>query len=97
MPDGQASVAAEAPLSETVAFQAIKTFLETGAAGAFRGPIDMDTPLLGSGLDSLSILQLMIFLGEQLHVEIEEPDFVEENFATVGTLAAYVVAKRNGR
>jgi acyl carrier protein len=97
MPDGQASVAAEARLSQTVAFQAIKTFLETGAAGAFRGPIDMDTPLLGGGLDSLSILQLMIFLGEQLNVEIEEPDFVEANFATVGTLAAYVVAKRNGR
>ena len=38
----------------------------------------------------------MMFLGEQLHVEIEEPDFVEENFATVGTLATYVVAKRNG-
>jgi acyl carrier protein len=97
MPDGQGSVSAEPALSETVAFQAIKTFLETGAAGAFAKPIDMDTPLLGSGLDSLSILQLMMFLGEQLHVEIEEPDFVEENFATVGTLATYVVAKRNGR
>ncbi len=39
----------------------------------------------------------MIFLGEHLHVEIEEEDFVEENFATVGTLATYVVGKRNGR
>ena len=97
MPDGQASVSAEPAVSETVVFQAIKKFLETGAGGAFVEPIDMDTPLLGSGLDSLSILQLMIFLGEQLHVEIEELDFVEENFATVGTLVTYVVAKRNGR
>jgi acyl carrier protein len=97
MSDGQASLIAEPAVSEPVVFQAIKTFLESGAAGAFAKPIDMSTPLLGSGLDSLSILQLMIFLGEHLQVEIEEEDFVEENFATVGTLAAYVVGKRNGR
>ena len=97
MPDGQLSAVAEPAVSETVVFQAIKQFLESGVAGAFAKPVEMQTPLLGSGLDSLSILQLMMFLGEQLQVEIEDLDFVEENFATVGTLVAYVVAKRSGR
>jgi acyl carrier protein len=96
MADGQLSAVSELADGDTAIFQAIKQFLESGAAGTFPKPIEMRTPLLGSGLDSLSILQLMIFLGEQLHVEIEELDFIEENFATVGTLVACVVAKRGG-
>ena len=51
MSDGQASLIAEPAVSEPVVFQAIKTFLESGAAGAFAEPIDMSTPLLGSGLE----------------------------------------------
>lgn len=93
MSAGTDAIASDAPGTEAV-FQAIKGFLQSNSAGVFAGPIEMDTPLLNSGLDSLAILQLMMFLGEQLGMEVEEDDFKEENFATVGALVGRVIAKR---
>ncbi|MCZ8375523.1 MAG: acyl carrier protein [Beijerinckiaceae bacterium] len=50
-----------------------------------------DTPLLSSGiLDSLGILQLMSFLGEELGIEIADDDFTLDNFETVGALMAFI-------
>ena len=54
----------------------------------------MQIPLLeGDAIDSLGIVQLMMFLGNEFGVDIEEEDFVEENFATVGNLAHLVEGK----
>ncbi|MGF1648978.1 MAG: acyl carrier protein [Hyphomicrobiaceae bacterium] len=53
------------------------------------------TPLLASGaLDSLAVLQLMMFLGDTYGIEIRDEDFTPETFATVGSLAAFVRARR---
>jgi acyl carrier protein len=57
--------------------------------------LDEDTRLLEGGLlDSLGILQLTLFLGDSLGLEIEDEDFVPENFGTVGDLARFVLRKR---
>ena len=54
----------------------------------------IQTPLLeGDAIDSLSIVQLMMFLGTEFGVEIDDEDFVEENFATVGSLTGLVESK----
>lgn len=54
----------------------------------------MNVSLLdGDTIDSLGIVQLMTFLGVEFGVEIEEEDFVEENFASVGRLVALVESK----
>lgn len=88
-------------LSETVQkneteeiFSAISEFLTEVAPNVFSGPIDHDTPLLESELDSMTMLQLVIFLGDKVNVEISEEDFSEENFATVGALVSCIAAKR---
>ncbi len=53
------------------------------------------TDILNSGaIDSLGILQLMMFLGERFEIEIEDDDFVPENFETVGKLVQFVELKQ---
>ena len=72
-------------------------FVAKTVPSAAGTPIVADTPLLGSGLlDSLAILQLVMFLGEEFGVEVGDDDFTEENFATAGSLARFVVGKRAG-
>lgn len=57
-----------------------------------------DTALLGTGLlDSLAVIQLMVFLGNELGIEIEDEDFVVENLATVGSLLAFIERKQGQR
>ena len=49
-----------------------------------------DELLSGDLLDSIAVLRLAAFVGEELGVEIEPADFVIENFRSAKVLAAYV-------
>ena len=79
---------------EAIVFHDIKEFLEQNASSALAHPVEGDTPLLDSALDSFTVLQLMIFLSEKYAFELQADDFVEEHFGTVSTLAKRIVAKR---
>ena len=58
-------------------------------------PVDETTELIeGGAVDSLGVLEIVGFLSEQFGVEIADDDFAVEHFATVGTLADLVEAKR---
>jgi acyl carrier protein len=75
----------------TGARERIVAFLAPRLAKAGTATIDDDTPLLAGGtLDSLGILELVTFLTDELGIEIEDEDFVEENFGSIGRLAAFV-------
>lgn len=78
---------------ETI-FQAIKGFLEQNSGAGFPHPVQLDTPLLNSSLDSFAVLQLMMFLSDTLHFELQEDDFGEEHFGTVGALVKRVADRR---
>ena len=80
---------------EEAVFLDIKGFLEQHAGSAFARPIERNTPLLNSSLDSFTVLQLMIFLSDKYAFELLPDDFIEEHFGTVATLAKRVVAKRS--
>lgn len=75
--------------------QALQRFFHQhvpAAAGIELGP---DTALLGSGLlDSLGVIQLMVFLGEDRGIVIDDDDFTPENLGTVGSLLAFMARKR---
>ncbi len=59
--------------------------------------LSAETPLLASGLlDSLAILQLTMFLGEEFGLEIGDEDFTLENFETIGTLVSFIQNKQQG-
>jgi acyl carrier protein len=72
----------------------ILEFVAAQAAGRATVPTEGDVALLeGNLLDSLGILQLMMFLGDTFGIEVGDEDFVQDNFATVGTLADFVASK----
>lgn len=80
---------------ELSAFEAIKTFLSGSSALGGDTDIREDMALLESGiLDSLGILQLVTFLGDELGVEVTDEDFVADNFETIGSLARFVAKKQ---
>lgn len=54
-------------------------------------PLTDETPLLESGiLDSLSLLQLVVFLEGRFGVTIGDADLLPQNFETVTTICAYL-------
>jgi acyl carrier protein len=57
-------------------------------------PIADETSLLESGiLDSLSLLQLVVFLEERFGITVGDQDLLPENFASVSTICAYLRAR----
>jgi acyl carrier protein len=57
-------------------------------------PLADDTSLLESGiLDSLSLLQLVVFLEEHFGITVGDADLLPENFASVNTICAYLRAR----
>jgi acyl carrier protein len=58
-------------------------------------PLDGGTSLLDSGiLDSLGLLQLVVFLEERFGVTIGDADLIPENFDSVDSICAYLRAMR---
>ncbi len=73
---------------------AIKEFIKKELAVGLSRDIDPDEDLFTSGiLDSLAILQLVMFIEEQFGVEVPDGDVVFENFHSVTAIQQYV----NGR
>jgi acyl carrier protein len=59
-----------------------------------EGDAGADTRLLGgNAIDSLGVFELTEFLGEAYGIAIEEEDFSEENFETIGSVARLVTSK----
>ena len=57
-------------------------------------PLTGDTSLLESGiLDSLSLLQLVVFLEERFGTTVGDADLLPENFTSVNTICAYLRAR----
>ena len=88
----EAAVGAEAPVSteiervENRLLEFIRTELMAPGTAIGRD----DELLSGDLLDSIAVLRLAAFVGEELGVEIEPADFVIENFRSAKVLAAYV-------
>ncbi len=54
-----------------------------------------DYPLLTSGvIDSIGIYQIVGFVESEFGVEIADEELVEDNFGTIGDLAALIEGKR---
>ena len=80
------------PYSE-IAEKIIEFFNTAGIDVSGESDLDQFQLLEGDNLDSLGIVQLMVFLGQTFEIEIEDEDFQPENFETVGTLKAFVSRK----
>jgi acyl carrier protein len=61
---------------------------------ALSDGVTTDTSLNESGaIDSLGILEIVNFLGEEFNVEFDDDDFEAENFESVGTLVTLAKKK----
>ncbi len=76
-----------------IADKIVEFFTNAGINIGGENDLDSFQLLEGDNLDSLGIVQLMIFLGQTFDIEIEDEDFESENFETVGTLKAFVARK----
>ena len=71
-------------------------FLRQTSPAARTVEVRNEPALLSSGiLDSLGILQLSSFLGEELGIEVSDDDFTIENFETVGSVLAFIRRRRD--
>lgn len=83
------------PTDPAAVLALISDFLAKTSPTLPAGGVCAQTPLLEGGtLDSLGILQLVMFLGDRMQIEVTDEDFVPENFQTVGSLVHFVVGKR---
>ncbi len=58
-------------------------------------PLTEETALVESGiLDSLSLLQLVVFLEERFGITVGDADLLPENFASLNTICAYLRARQ---
>ncbi len=86
---------AVSPLNGEIASALIREFVRNRFPGIASGPVEECTPLLASGaLDSLGILELVIFIGEKFGIEVADEDFDPTNFETIGHLVQFVERKR---
>jgi acyl carrier protein len=54
-------------------------------------PLSNETSLLETGiLDSLGLLQLVVFLEERFKITVGEADLLPENFDTINAICAYL-------
>ena len=54
-----------------------------------------DDALLGSGIiDSMGVMEVIMFLEESFGVTVDDADITEENLGTVRAISSYVLAHR---
>lgn len=83
------------PNAANTDLQALQRFFRQNVPAAAQLELGPDTALLGSGLlDSLGVIQLMVFLGEDRGIAIDDEDFTPENLGSVGALLDFMARKR---
>ena len=55
--------------------------------------LDDDTPLLAGIMDSLGLMQLVVFLEEEFDVEIDDADMTADHFRTISDIQELVNEK----
>jgi acyl carrier protein len=73
---------------------ALTEFVRNDLAQGRVAEIHPDDDLLSTGLiDSLGILQLVMFVEEQLSVKVPDEDVVLEHFRSISALTAYLESR----
>ena len=69
--------------------------LEDLLLGQHDGDLDEETNLLLTGLvDSLGVMRMMMFIDDELDVQVPPADITIDNFRTIGTIANYLARQK---
>jgi acyl carrier protein len=78
-------------LHERIRRYILENYLFTQDTGA----LGLDESLIGRGIvDSTGILEIVLFIEEELGVKVRDEEMVPENLDSVNRIAAYVQLKR---
>lgn len=72
----------------------LRRFILTELAGTPDRPLDLDTPLFETLLDSTSVLALVSHLEETYHIEVQDNEVVPANFTSLRRLCAFLGRKK---
>jgi acyl carrier protein len=79
------------PMHETIRQFILENYLFTDDTSQLA----LDDSLLGRGIvDSTGMLEIIMFIEEQLGVKVRDEDMIPENLDSVNRIAAYVVSRR---
>lgn len=75
--------------------ETIRAFIAENVLFSDNGyPHSDDTSFLEEGIvDSMGIMELVVFVEEQFGITVEDEELVPDNFDSVGKLAAYIREK----
>jgi len=74
---------------------ALAQYIQKELAIGRKKPIPPDEDLFASGvLDSLGVLQLVLFVEEQFGIKVADEDVVLENFQTLDAMARYIASRQ---
>lgn len=82
-------------MSANVVLEQVRDFITENFLYA-RPDFDLQDsdPLLGKGVvDSMGVMEVVVFLEEQFGLEVDDADITEENLGSVAAIAAYVAAR----
>ena len=73
----------------------IRTYIAENMLFSDNGyPYSDDASFLEEGIvDSMGIMELVMFVEENFHITVEDEELVPDNFDSVGKLAAYIRGK----
>jgi acyl carrier protein len=82
-------------MSDSLRDRIQKFILENYLFTSDPGALSVDDSLLGRGIvDSTGMLEIIMFIEEQLGVTVKDEEMIPENLDSVGRIAAFVESKR---
>ena len=82
-------------MSDSLRERIQKFILENYLFTRDRSALGLDDSLLGRGIvDSTGMLEIIMFIEEQLGVTVKDEDMIPENLDSVNRIAAFVESKR---
>jgi acyl carrier protein len=82
-------------MSDSLRDRIQKFILENYLFTSDRSALGLDDSLLGRGIvDSTGMLEIIMFIEEQLGVTVKDEDMVPENLDSVSRIAAFVESRR---
>ena len=75
----------------------LNDFLYQTFPRARQNPVAVTDMLLEQGIvDSLGLLEMVVFIETTFDITVQDTDMVADNFATIAAIAAYVERSLNG-
>jgi acyl carrier protein len=82
-------------MSDSLRDRIQKFILENYLFTSDNGALGLDDSLLGRGIvDSTGMLEIIMFIEEQLGVMVKDEEMIPENLDSVSRIAAFVESKR---